>query len=113
MHGATEAYLDSLSLGDKQVTPKITPDASRIEHTYSKNSGQWKFAAHYLQGQLWVKCTMLWPDEDNCIEEFLRCVDRKNGIFRLTDRLVHGSVGMTSVVRRHNKYPQGSLVKLG
>lgn len=44
--------------------------------------------------------------------EILKCVDRKQGLFKILTRKAETKVPMTSVILRHTKFPLGCTVRL-
>ncbi len=44
--------------------------------------------------------------------EVLKCIDRKQGLFKLLTRKPDTKIPMSSIVLRHNKFPLGCTVRL-
>ena len=108
MYGATEAYLDSPSRGKQQVS-LTTDDASTL---VIKRGRGVELHIHVERGLVWLKAVLFYGKGDrDRIEEFL-VADVKSNTFRLTSRVAHGSVPITTVARRHSLYPLNTLVRM-
>lgn len=108
MYGATEAYLDSLSRGNQQVSP-TTNDASTF---VIKRGRGCEMHIHQERGTIWIKAILYYGKGDkDRIEEYL-VADVKDNHFLLTSRVTHGSVSITTVARRHSLYPLNTLVRM-
>lgn len=111
MYGPTQAYLDSPSQGDKQVT--LDGAVKQLENTIVvRGRGNKMMTIHCEKGMFWLKCILTYGEHKNRIEEYLVCEDVKSGVFLLTSRLTHGKVSITTVARRHSMFPLNTRVRM-
>lgn len=79
---------------------------------YVKSLGNVLLYIHKEKGLIWLKAVIKFGGYENRIEEFLVCEDVDQGIFHLTSRVSHGVIPITTIARRHFRYPLDSRVRL-
>lgn len=74
--------------------------------------GNYRLHVHKDGGNIWLKAVVMYGGWKNRVEEYLIAHDVKQGLFKLTGRVTHGSVPITMLARRHTKFPDNALIRM-
>jgi hypothetical protein len=83
------------------------------EHRGDVVSKDRKLSVFERNGVIRITCTHFHMGFENRMVEYLTLENSVKNHFRLTNRVVHGTINTLDLVKRHQEYPIGSVVRMG